>query len=69
MSNLSIGNLKLCDQKRCSIAKKLFWTNGNIIPKEDNFALEYFINLAKNSKYIFDIKTIQGIFTGYLLLW
>ena len=41
--NLSIGNLKLCDPERCSIAKKLFWTNGSIIPKEDNFALEYFI--------------------------
>ena len=60
--NLSIGNLKLCDPERCSIAKKLFWTNGNIIPKEDNFALEYFINLSKNSKYIFDIGANSGIF-------
>tara|TARA_Y100001935_G_scaffold49844_1_gene41485 strand:+ start:5469 stop:6383 length:915 start_codon:yes stop_codon:yes gene_type:complete len=60
--NLSIGNLKLCDPERCSIAKKLYWTNGNIIPKEDNFALEYFINLAKNSKYIFDIGANSGIF-------
>ena len=61
--NLSIGNVKLSDPERCSIAKKLFWTDGNIIPKEDNFALEYFIKLAKNSKNIFDIGANSGIFS------
>lgn len=61
-ANLSIGILKLSKPERCSIAKKLYWTDGNIIPEEDNFALESFIRLVKKSHIVLDIGANSGIF-------
>lgn len=59
----SIGNVFLTKPERCSIAKKFFWTDGRIEPKEDERAIEYFIKLSQKSKYIFDIGANSGIFS------
>ena len=59
----SIGNILLTSPERCSIAKKFFWTNGLIQPKEDEVAIENFIKLSQKSKFILDIGSNSGIFS------
>lgn len=59
----SIGNILLTSPERCSIAKKFFWTNGQIQPKEDEIAIECFIKLSQKSKFIIDIGSNSGIFS------
>lgn len=59
----SIGSILLTSPERCSIAKKFFWTNGQIQPKEDEVAIEYFIKFSQKSKFIIDIGSNSGIFS------
>ena len=59
----SIGSILLTTPERCSIAKKFFWTNGLIQPKEDEIAIESFIKLSQKSKFILDIGSNSGIFS------
>lgn len=59
----SLGSVILTKPERCSIAKKFFWTDGKIQPKEDELAIEYFVKLAQKSKYILDIGSNSGIFS------
>ena len=62
-ANLSFGTVILTKPERCSIAKKLYWTNGEIEPVEDRNALEYFIELSRNSDFVLDIGSNSGIFS------
>ena len=59
----SVGSILLTSPERCSIAKKFFWTNGLIQPKEDEVAIECFIKLSQKSKFILDIGSNSGIFS------
>lgn len=57
------NSIFLSKPERCSIAKKFFWTDGHILPKEDEMAINYFITLSQQSKYILDIGSNSGIFS------
>ncbi len=62
-AKFSLGNFILTRPERCSIAKKLYWTNGRIYPLEDELAIEYFARLSQDSKFILDIGSNSGVFS------
>ncbi len=62
-ANLSFGTVILSSPERCSIAKKLYWTEGVVSPEEDRIAIEYFVKLTKISDFVLDIGSNSGIFS------
>jgi FkbM family methyltransferase len=48
---------------RCVVAKELYWGNGRRPGAADNFAIEMFATLARDSEVMFDIGAYTGIFT------
>jgi FkbM family methyltransferase len=48
---------------RCVVAKELYWGGGRRPKAEDNFALELFARLARESDVMLDVGAYTGIFT------
>ena len=57
------GEFLMGRPERCSIAKKFFWTQGEIEPPEDKITLDLFASLAKSSDVVLDIGANSGVFT------
>lgn len=57
------GDFYMSRPERCSIAKKLFWTQGIREPAADRIALNLFASLSKYSNAVLDIGANSGLFS------